>query len=149
MTLEEKVNNNGHVEEETPEDIEIAFQNLSKVSRGDNTLVTFGKTEMSLMQKMLNTDTEKYKEESIWRLMNFADEEEAMAHIAAYYEAKDLGMDTSFNISYANSLVSTNRKTVWSNLIGMLADTLQHGKWATGQNVKGKGNGTNPRSPLN
>jgi len=143
---------NGHSDpeelEETQEDIEIAWQKLSAMKRGDNTLVTFGKQELSLMQKILSTGSESYREEQIWRMCDFVDEDETLDHVAAYYEAKELGMDTSFNIAYAFALVSANRKGSKTNLISMLTDTLQHGKWATNPQGSKKSNDTNSRSPL-
>ena len=151
MTLEEKVEGNGHIdsEEETQDMIETAFRTLSGKERGDNTLVTFARQDMSLMQKILVTSSEEHREEAIWRMMNFIDQEEALDHVAAYYEAKDLGMDTSFNVAYAFALVSTNRKTSGTSLISILLDTLQHGKWATSnQNQRKVSNGSSSRSPL-
>jgi len=81
-------------------------------------------------------------------MCSFLDDDEAKDHVAAYYEAKDLGMDTSFNVAYAFALCSANRKAGWNNLIGNLLDTMQHGKWAQAPQGKVK-NGANPRSPLN
>src|SRR4030042_539415 len=133
--------------EETQEDIELAYKKLSELTRPDHALVTLGKQELSLMQKILSTGSESYREEQIWRMCDFVDEDEALDHVAAYYEAKELGMDTSFNVAYAFALVSANRKGAKTNLISMLADTLQHGKWAGTQTQK-KGSNANTRSPL-
>jgi hypothetical protein len=144
--------NNGHGDadelEETQDQIEVAYKKLSELSRPDGSLVTFGKQELSLMQKILSTGSESYREEQMWRMCDFVDEDEALDHVAAYYEAKELGMDTSFNVAYAFALVSANRKGSKSNLISMLTDTLQHGKWASSPQGSKNKNGSNPRSPL-
>ena len=149
---EAKIDNNGHADQdalEETEDYEGAWQKLSELSRKDNSLVTFGKQEMSLMQKILSTGSEAYREEQMWRMCDFIDEDEALDHVAAYYEAKELGMDTSFNIAFAFALVSANRKGTKTNLISMLTDTLQHGKWAgTQSQKKGDKGATNTRSPI-
>ena len=134
--------------EETREDFELAWQKLSEFTRPDNALITFGKTEMSLMQKILSTASEAYREEQFWRMCDFIDEDEALDHVAAFYEAKELGMDTSFNVAFVFALASTNRKGNKTNLIAMLTDTLQHGKWAGTQTQKKVKSGTNTRSPL-
>lgn len=142
---------NGHDESaeiENTEDYEGAWQKLSELTRKDNTLVTFGKQEMSLMQKILSTGSESYREEQMWRMCDFIDEDEALDHVAAYYEAKELGMDTSFNVAYAFALVSANRKGNKTNLISMLTDTLQHGKWANTQTQKKGSKDANTRSPI-
>jgi len=149
----ETLRSNGHDDseniEETTEDMQLAWRKLEEFTRPDNSLVTFGKTEMSLMQKILSTGSESYREEQMWRMCDFIDEDEALDHVAAYYEAKELGMDTSFNVAFAFALVSANRKGTKTNLISMLTDTLQHGKWATSSTQK-KGNksDTNTRSPI-
>ena len=61
---ETKIDNNGHADQdelEETEDYEGAWQKLSELSRKDNSLITFGKTEMSLMQKILSTGSEAYR----------------------------------------------------------------------------------------
>ena len=145
----DKPGGNGHVDDETPEQLEAAHKRLKDLI-GDGkpgSLVTFGKQELSLMQKLLSTGNETYLEQQMWRMCDFMDEEEALDHIAAYYEAKDLGMDTGFNVAYAFALCSANRKMNRTNLISQLLDTMQHGKWASAPQGKKRGN-TNPRSPL-
>jgi len=145
------LSNNGHteVEEETEEQLQVAHKKLTDlVGNGkDGALVTFGKQELSLLQKVLSTGSEKYREEQMWRMCDFIDEDEALDHVAAYYEARDLGMDTSFNVAFAFALSSANRKINRNNLVAQLLDALQHGKWANAPQGKKK-DGTNARSPL-
>jgi hypothetical protein len=150
MTTDFKLEGNGHEPEpETQEQLEAVHKKLSELSRGDGVLVTLGKQELSLLQKMLSTGTEEYRESQMWRMCSFLDQEEALDHIAAYYEAKELGMDTTFNISYAFALCSANRKGNFANnLISLLTDTLQNGKWANAENRKKNNDRFNPRSPL-
>lgn len=140
---------NGHSDEplpETPEQLEAVRIKLSQINRGDG-IITMSKEQLSLMQAMFYASTEEYREQQMWRMCDFIDEEEAADHVAAYYEAKELGMDTSFNVANMFALCSANRKGGFShNLTALLSDVLQHGKWAMNQNKKGS-NG-NPRSPI-
>jgi len=135
-------------EDETQEQLDTAFKNLQSLTKPDGSLVSISKQDLSLLKQILTASTEEYKEQIMWRMCDFVDEDEALDHVAAYYEAKDLGMDTSFNVAFMFALVSANRKTGHTNLIGQLVDAVQHGKWAPAIG-KGKGNGYNPRSPLN
>ena len=151
MVTDFKLENNHHEEPEaeTQEQLDIAYKKLADLSRGNGSLVTMSKQELSLLQKMLSTGTEDYRESQMWRMCSFMDEEEALDHIAAYYEAKELGMDTTFNVSFAFALCSANRKNNFANnLMSLLTDTLQNGKWANAEKRKGKDGNFNPRSPL-
>lgn len=134
-------------EVESQEQLDSAYKKLKDLS-GDGTLmVTMSKQDLSLMKQILTAASEEYKQQIMWRMCDFIDEDEALDHVAAYYEAKDLGMDTGFNVAYMFALVSSNRKTSHTNLIAQILDALQHGKWAP--NLKrGNGDGHNPRSPL-
>ncbi len=145
-----KLNPNGHdePEEETREQLEGAAKKLSGLMGAEGTsMVTMGKQDMALMKQILTAASEEYKEQIMWRMCDFVDEDEALDHVAAYYEAKDLGMDTDFNVAFIFALVSANRKTSKSNLMSQILDALQHAKFAPNYK-KGGGNGHNPRSPL-
>ena len=135
-------------EAEDQEQLNTAYKRLSELGSGDASMVTMSKQDLSLMKQILTAASEEYKEQIMWRMCDFIDEDEALDHVAAYYEAKDLGMDTSFNVAFMFALVSANRRTTHSNLIGQLIDAVQHGKWAPNV-TKGKGNGYSSRSPLN
>ena len=139
----------GDVEEtESQEQLQGAFKKLTDLARGDGSLVSMTKQDLSLMQWMLRAVSEEYKEQAMWRMCDFCDEEEALDHVAAYYEAKDLGMDTGFNVAFMFALCSANRKGSKNNLMAQLMDTMQHGKWID-TNKKGKDYGNkSPRSPL-
>lgn len=145
-----KLHPDGHEdEEESPEQLEAVYKKLKDLKGPDGQLVTLGKQELSVVQKILSTATEKYREEQMWRMCDFTDDEEALDHVAAYYEARDLGMDTSFNVAYAFALCSTNRKGGFrNNLLANILDTLQHGKWASSYQKKDKYGSTKPRSPI-
>lgn len=135
---------------EIPQDVlnEIGQKiELSSVNK-PGAIVSQGKLDLSLL-KMLSVGSEKYNESQIWRVMSFLDGEEALDHVAAFHEAQDLGMDTSFNINFAYSLCSANRKGNFvNNLVAILTDTMQNAKWANNQRVKTNDSSTNPRSPL-
>lgn len=146
LEVEVETSDNGH-EEESQEQLQTALLKLDSLHRGDGSVVTMTKAELGLLQTILRSTTEAYKEQMMWRMLDFMDEDEALDHVAAYYEAKELGMDTSFNVTFVFALCSVNRKGNRSNLLAMILDALQHGKWA--QPAKGKSNGyQNPRSPL-
>lgn len=134
-------------EEETQEQLDSAYKKLTDLAGGGTSMVTMTKQDLSLMKQILTAASEEYKEQIMWRMCDFVDEDEALDHVAAYYEAKDLGMDTGFNVAFVFSLVSANRKTNKSNLIAQILDAMQHGKWIPNFK-KGQGNGHNPRSPL-
>ena len=148
LELEVGSDGQGEVEAETQGQLDSAFKKLSDLSGRGTSMVTMTKQDLSLMKQILTAVSEEYKEQVMWRMCDFLDEDEALDHVAAFYEAKDLGMDTGFNVAFMFALVSANRKTTHTNLMAQLIDAVQHGKWA--QNfTKGKGNGHNPRSPLN
>lgn len=148
LDIEER--NNGHSTEdippETQEQLDAVMLKVKDIKREG--ILTIPHESLSLMQAMLYATIEEYKNQQWWRMCDFQDEEEAADHIAAFYEAKELGMDTTFNVAYAFSLCSVNRKSSFmSNLISVLNDTLQHGKWAMAQNKKGSnGNKGGPLS---
>lgn len=138
----------GDVEEETQEQLNTAYKNLLELGDGKTSMVTMSKQDLSLMKQILTAASEEYKEQIMWRMCDFIDEDEALDHVAAYYEAKELGLDTGFNVAFMFALVSTNRKTSKSNLIALILDTVQHGKWAP-RITKGRANGNiTARSPL-
>jgi hypothetical protein len=149
MTLDTEVSDNGHSEEaETQEELNAIGIRLSTLTRKDG-ILTMSRQELSLLQKILSTGTEDFRSEQMWRMCSFLDQEEALDHIAAYEEAKELGMDTGFNVAYAFALCSANRKGNFNNnLIAVLSETLQHGKWANAQRTKSNDSGRSSRSPL-
>ncbi len=136
------------VAEETPEQLQQVMKNLMDLKGPNGQALSLGKQELSLLQKILSVGTEKYREEVMWRMMDFVSEDEAKDMVNAYYEARDLGMDTSFNVAYAFALCSVNRRGGFkSNLVATLGDILQHGKWAMNQR-KGQDGTGNTRSPI-
>lgn len=144
-----KLHPDGHedAEVETQGQLDTAFKKLSELSGDGTSMVTMSKQDLSLMKQILTAASEEYKEQIMWRMCDFIDEDEALDHVAAYYEAKDLGMDTGFNVAFVFALVSSNRNTNKSNLISQILGALQYSKWAP-SSQKGKTNGHNPRSPL-
>ena len=147
----ERLNPNRHedVEEETQEQLDRAVKNLKSLTRQDGSVTSMGKAELGLLQTMLRPLSESVKESLFFRMLDFVDEDEAFDHVAAFHEAKELGMDISFNIDLMFALVSTNRRGGFSNnLIATLTDTLQHAKWANTQQRKSEQNGYKSRSPI-
>ena len=147
LELETGSDGHGEPEVETQEQLAGAYKKLTDLAGGGTSMVTMTKQDLSLMKQILTAVSEEYKEQIMWRMCDFLDEDEALDHVAAFYEAKDLGMDTRFNVAFIFALVSANRKTNKSNLISQILDAMQHGKWIPNLK-KGQGNGHNPRSPL-
>lgn len=147
--LEMKVSPNGHEEEESQEQLQAVHKRLTELKGPDGQLVTLGKQELSLLKQILAANSDKYNEQMMWRLCSFMDDNEAFDHVAAFYEAKETGLDTGFNVAFAFALCSVNRKGNFANnLIGAMTDTLQMGKHAWTPNKKGNNGNSNPRSPI-
>lgn len=145
-----KLNPNGDKgDEETQEQLDAIAAQLSLEELADGQIVSITKQELSLLKQMLVTSTETYREETIWRMVSFLDEEEAMDHVAAYYEAKDLNMNTSENVAYMFALCSANRKGNFdNNLLTALLGTLRESKFPKQTKGRSEYASTNPRSPL-
>lgn len=140
-------NGHGDIEvTETMEELKAATLRVDKL-RDDGVLVSMGKQELSLLQKML-TAPESAKDMQVFLIADFMDEDEAHDHVAAYFEAKELGMDTDLNIAYIFAMCSTNRKGSKTNRVAMLLDALQHVKYTTNTQQDKKGDGYKSRSPL-
>ncbi len=150
QNVEDRLNPNGHeeAEEESQEQLQEVARKLKGLTRADGSVVSMSKQELGLLQRMLQANTEEYKEQAMWRMCDFIDENEALDHVAAFYEAKELGMDTDFNVAFMFALCSANRKIAKTNLIAQLMDTMQHGQWARNQSKGKNDNGRSPRSPL-
>lgn len=135
---------------EDQETLNTVHKKLREMSRGDGVLVSLTRNELSVIQKML-TVPQEFHEQQIWLIADFMDEDEAMDHVAAFYEAKELGMDTGQNVAYMLALAATNRggRNVKNNRIAMLLDAFQHVKYTSNTPQKGKdGNYSSPRSPI-
>ena len=138
----------GEPEEETQEQLDSVKKRLSDLVSADGTsMASPSRQELSLMKQILTTASEEYKEQSMWRMCDFLDEDEALDHVAAFYEAKDLGMDTGFNVAFMFALVSANRKTSKTNLISQLLNVFHVGT-GTSNYKRGNHDGHNPRSPI-
>ena len=141
-----KQGDNGH-DEESQEELQTAYKTLSELSAGGTSMVQFSKQDLSLMKQILSTGSEEYREQTMWRMCDFLDEDEALDHVAAYYEAKDLGMDTTFNVAYMFALTSANRKTGNTSLIAKLLGVFDFSNKG-GNQKRGNRGDYNSRSPL-
>lgn len=144
---EENGNGNGHVPE-SEEQLDGVLKRLQNIKRGDGAVVSMTKQELGLLQTILRSASESYREETFWRIVDFMDSDEAFDHVAAFYEAKDLGMDTTFNVSLVFALCSVNHKGGHNNLYSLVMDTMQFGQHARANQPRGKDASKNPRSPL-
>jgi hypothetical protein len=142
MVIEaEEIGGNGTgtlaAESESQAQLDEIGRKLSGLTRPDGSVVHFTKQELTLLKQILSTGTEKYREETIWRMCSFLNKEEAHFAVSAYYEAVETYMDTSFNIAMVFAQCSINyRGNFSSNLISFLGGTLQNGKWPQGQGDK-------------
>jgi hypothetical protein len=148
----EEIGGNGtgtlEAEPETQEQLDTIGRRLSELKRADGSVVHFTKQELTLLKQILSTGTEKFREETIWRMCSFMDKEEAHFAVSAYYEAVETYMDTSFNIAMVFAQCSINSKgNFTNNLISFLGGTLQNGKWPQEQRDKNYAS-KNPRSPI-
>ena len=139
---------NGESEVETQDELDVSYKKLSDLMGNEGTsMVTMSKQDMSLMKQILTAASEEFKEQMLWRMCDFIDEDEALENVNAYYESKDIGMDTGYNIAYTFSLTSAHRRTAGTNLISQMLGALQMSKWSP-SSKKGNDNGHNPRSPI-
>jgi len=145
-----EIHPNGHEpEEESQEQLQAVYKTLKELKGPNGQLVSMGKQDLALLKQILSANTEEYREQMFWRMVSFVDEDEAHNHVAAFYEAQELGMDTKFNVAYLFAMCSVNRKgNFTSNLITQLTDTMQMAKHAYPPNKKGNYGNGNPRSPI-
>ena len=98
---------------ESQEELENSIKQIEALmGKGrDGSLVTLGKQELGLLQRILSTGSESYKEEQFWRMCSFLDEDEAKDHVDAFYEARDLGwMSASMSLTPLLSFRQTERR---------------------------------------
>ena len=151
MAEEFHLNGNGGAAvggEDDQETINSAYKAIKDLKRNDGQLVTLTKQEMGLLHKLLQAATEEYREQAMWRMVDFLDDDEALNHVSAYYEASELGMDTKFNVAFMFALCSVSRKGARNNLMAQIFDTLSHQKYTANLPKEKSGNYVNPRSPI-
>lgn len=99
--------------------------------RSENPAISnLGMTELSLLKQMI-TAPEEWRKEQVFLICDFMDHDEAYDHVAAYYEAKDLGMDTGYNIAYMFACAASSEKFARNNRITQLLDSLSHFRYTT------------------
>lgn len=106
--------------------------------------------ELGLLKTVLMASAyEDLKEHLFWRMCSFCDEEEALDHVAAYHEAKELGMDTDLNINFIFALCSANRQINHSNLVSEVLGSISSFHYTTNERKDRKGrSGDAERGPL-
>lgn len=139
---------NGDREEETQEELQVAYKKLSELAGPDGSVVRMSKESLSMMKQMIH-GPEKYNDlTQILLICDFLSEDEANDELNAFYEAKRYGMDTQYNVDHALSRASINRKGGHSSSrVAVLLETLGRQKFSkNGQ--KERHVTSNPRSPI-
>lgn len=104
---------------------------------------------LSLLKQMI-TVPEQFRKQQIFLLAEFMDGEEALDHVAAYYEAEELGMTTDFNVAYMLALAATNRKeNSRYNRVAAILGSLSSFRYTTNQPKSEKHDSGDRRGPLN
>lgn len=124
---------------------------LGDLTRPGASLPQLSKQEMGLLHKMMMGGSQNPGQSlglDFLRTGFFETDEEALDFAAAFIEAKDIGFSTELHQAVFNAKCSVNRRGMWANLMGLLTDTLQHAKFAGGQQQpNGRHYGSNS-SPL-
>ena len=135
---------NGH-EEESPEQLNRAYKKLEDLTREGGFHLT--KQELGLLHKLI-TAPDRFTESQFWLIADFLDGEEALDHVAAFHEAKELGMDVTFNIDFVFALCASNRGWNKTNRASSIIDAMHHLKTTSNVGMRKNDASTNPRSPL-
>ena len=138
MVDKSELNPDGHdeaealAETETQEELQAVKKHLDELMRGDGQVVTMTKQQLSLLHKMITPpegdDSELMQ---VLAIADFMDDNEADDELAAYFEAKRLHMDTSWNIAHMLSRCAVNRKGAKTNRVGQILESLSHQKFTT------------------
>ncbi len=126
------MNGNGSAEIELTGDDQADLKGLKdrfdNIAEGQGAAIKLSRAELGLLHKMI-TAPEEWRKEQVFLMADFLDEDEALDHVAAYYEALDLGMDTGFNVAFIFALAACSRKMVKNNRVALLLDSMQHVKY--------------------
>lgn len=93
--------------------------------KGSPAIANLGAGELSLLKQMIAAP-EEYRRQQFFLICEFLDREEALDHVAAFYEANDLGMDTSFNVAFMFAIAACNEKGHKTNRVAQLLDSMNH-----------------------
>lgn len=115
-----------------------------------NAITNVVQSELGLLKMIISAAAmDKLQDHLFWRMSSFLDENEALDHVAAYWEAKDLGMDTAFNLDYIFALCSANRKIGRTNLTAAILDSISSFRYTSNQPKDDKkGTGVRSTGPL-
>lgn len=140
-------NEGGGAEEN--ERIASARAKVESWRKEDPAISNLGMGELSLLKQMLAAP-EEYHRQQFFLICEFLNREDALDHVAAYYEAVELGMDTGFNVAYMFACAASNEKgQVRSSRVAALLDSLSHFRYtANTPKDEKKRTGGSERSPL-
>lgn len=117
--------------------------------RGDIPLLASLNNEGLSLLKTMITVPEEYRRQQIFLLAEFMDPEEALDHVAAFYEAEELGMNTDFNVAFMLSLAATNRsENSRSNRVAAILGSLSSFRYTTNQSKESRSGNSDQRGPL-
>jgi len=138
----------GYSEEEEAR-VKTARDKVEEWQKNDSQIASLSGVELSLLRQML-TVPEEYRRQQIFLISEFMDQEEALDHVAAYYEALELGMDTGFNVAYMMALAATNRReNARSNRVAAILASLSSFRYTTNTPKDEKKRANSPeRGPL-
>ena len=130
-----------------------ARERLTQIMEGaeKGAVTNFMEAQLGIHKTLLTAGVyDEMKKFTFWRMCKFIDEDEALDHVAAFYEAEELGMSTDFNISYVFALCSANRKINTTDLISSILGSMSSFRYITNQpkGNKDHGNDKVQQSPL-
>lgn len=124
-------NNNGHEDIESPEEV------IEQIRHQDGIGGNLSSSNLSLLKTLLIAP-ESWREQQFYLMCEFLDGDEALDHVAAFQEAKDLGMDTSFNVGFMFALAASNRKIGRTSRAANIFDSVSHFRYTSNQPTKDK-----------
>lgn len=136
-------------ETEDNERIAAARTKINEWKKEYPAISNLGHTELSLLKQMISAP-EEYRRQQFFLICEFLDREDALDHVAAYYEADELGMDTGFNVAYMFACVASNEKgAIKNNRIAAILDSLSHYRFTSNTpKEEAKRTGSNERGPI-
>jgi len=134
--------------EESPAELAAIHKKLSELKGEDGQVVSLTPQQLGILKQLLHPPDKYNNMTEILLICDFLSEEEADDELAAFYEAKRLGMDTQFNIDHALSRAAINRKGHRTSRAALIMDTMSHQKYTSNTPGGKREHSGNPRSPL-
>ena len=133
------------------------LKELSELAHRDGQVVSLTPQQLSLLQQFIH-HPDSFQDDPMIQMcfvLEFEDDDERRCVMDAYAEARELGMDISWNIRDAISRAATPSKMGQRmSRVQLIGEILTHSKFTTnyqpssGNNNQGGRNGGRPNSPL-